>query len=154
MFGVRVIFYIISWVHQFNYSIYTLCLGLGLGFFLSLSCYKYKWSPWQIVSYDFLYTHFGRPVYLVDMSAVSTLSTCQPCRPVYLVNLSSCLPYNLSTSLIYTIRNGVSDLNPIINTVWGGLFLFPSCRSVVLPGHSMSKSELSTWKTCCLILVK
>ena len=119
---VRVIFYIISWVHQFNYSIYTLCLGLGLGlglYFTSLAeCVLLVWegfrsrekcgrlhffpfllqiqrSPWQIINYDFLYAHFCQPVNLVDLSTVSTLSTCRPvktclpCRPVYVVDLST-----------------------------------------------------------------
>ena len=38
---VRVIFHIISCVHQFNYSIYTLCLGLWLGLGLGLGLVLY-----------------------------------------------------------------------------------------------------------------
>jgi hypothetical protein len=77
-------------------------------YIFSLSCYKYKWSPWQIMNYDFLYTHFCQPVDLSTLSTclpcrscqpvdLSTLSICLPCQPVYLVNLSTCELVILST---------------------------------------------------------
>jgi hypothetical protein len=87
MFRVRVIFYIISWVHQFNYSIYTLCLGLGLELGVRF------FSPFFVTNTN------GHPDKLSIMTSCIlifvSLSTCQPCRPcqlVYLSTLSTCLP--------------------------------------------------------------
>jgi hypothetical protein len=133
---VRVIFYIISWVHQFNYSIYTLCLGLGLGlglYFTSLAeCVLLVWEGFRsrekcgrlhffpfllqiqmvtLANYQLWLPVCSflsacqpcRPVYRVDLvnlstcKNLSTMSTCLPCRSVYLVNLSTCQLVILST---------------------------------------------------------
>ena len=93
-------------------------------YIFSLSCYKYKWSPWQIINYDFLYTHFCqpvdlstcRPVYRVDLS---TLSIRLPCQPVYLVNLSTCILSTLQPIYQFNIHNIIHYIGRInINLIF------------------------------------